>query len=274
MPHVISRDGTRIAFEQSGAGEAVILVDGALGSRALGFSKQLAGLLKPHFSVTVYDRRGRGESGDTLPYAVEREVEDIEALIDQGGGTAALYGISSGAALALEAAVGLGEKVRAVALYEPPYNDEDADLWRAYERELGELLAANRRGEAVALFMTFVGAPPEHIAPMRETPMWAVFEASAPTLAYDAAVLGKDRAVPTALAARLRAPALVMNGSASYPFMRDTARALAEAMPTGRYRELPGQRHDVEAEAIAPVLVDFFGSAPARRESEAKRSAA
>ena len=274
MSYVISRDGTRIAYEQAGAGEPVVLVDGALSSRVLGFSRQLAELLAPGFSVIVYDRRGRGESADTSPYAVEREVEDIAALIDAAGGRAALYGISSGAALALEAAVRLDGRVSAVALYEPPYNDEDADLWRAYERDLDEFLAADRRGQAVALFMTFVGVPPEQIAPMRGTPVWSVFEASAPTLAYDAAVLGRDRAVPTALTARLRAPALVMNGSASYPFMRVTARTLAEAMPTGRYRELPGQRHDVEAESIAPVLAEFFRSAPARRESEDKRSAA
>jgi len=274
MPHVISKDGTRIACERSGAGEPVVLIDGAMGSRSLGFSRQLAALLAPDFSVTTYDRRGRGESGDTPPYAVEREVEDIAALIDAGGGEAALYGISSGAALALEATVRLDDRVRAVALYEPPYNDEDADLWRAYERELGELLAADRRGEAVALFMTFVGVPPEQIAPMRGMPAWSVFEASAPTLAYDAAVLGEDRAVPTDRAAHLKVPALVMNGSASYPFMRVTARTLAEAMPTGRYRELPGQRHDVEAEAIAPVLADFFSSAPERREKGGSRSAA
>ena len=274
MPHVISRDGTRIAYEQSGAGKPVVLVDGAMGSRSLGFSRRLAALLAKDFRVTIYDRRGREDSGDTLPYGVEREVEDIAALIDAGGGEAALYGISSGAALALEAAVRLDDRVRAVALYEPPYNDEDADLWRAYQRDLSELLVAGRRGEAVALFMTFVGVPPEQIAPMRGTPVWSAFEASAPTLAYDAAVLGEDRAVPTDRAAHLRVPALVMNGSASFPFMRDTARSLAEAMPTGRYRELPGQRHDVEAEVIAPVLADFFHSAPVGRESEAKRSAA
>ena len=265
MPQVISQDGTRIAYERSGVGEAVILVDGAMGSRALGYSRRVANRLGSDFSVVVYDRRGRGESGDTAPYAVRREVEDIEALIDAGGGAASLYGISSGAALALEAAVGLGDKVRALALYEPPYNDEDAGLWRDYERQLRELLADDRRGDAVALFMTFVGAPPEQVAPLRRTPLWPVFEASAPTLAYDAAVLGEDRAVPTALAARLRTPALVMNGSASYPFMRATARALAEAMPTGRYRELPGQRHDVEAEVIAPVLGEFFQSSGRHR---------
>ena len=273
MPHVISRDGTRIACERSGAGTPIVLIDGALGSRAMGFTPRLAALLAPHLSVTVYDRRGRGESGDTPPYAVEREVEDIEALIDAGGDPAALYGISSGAALALEAGVRLGDKVRAVALYEPPYNAEDAHLWNDYVRRLGELLAADRRGEAVALFMTFVGVPPEQIAPMRDSPMWSQFEAAAPTLAYDAAVLGADRAVPAALAARLTAPALVMNGSASYPFMRDTASALAASMPAGRYRELEGQRHDVAVEVVAPVLVEFFRQAGSG-EREHGRSAA
>ena len=138
MPHAISRDGTRITYEQSGAGEAVLLVDGALGTRSLGFWGGLPTLLAQHFSVIVYDRRGRGESGDTLPYAVAREVEDIEALIDVCDGAAALYGISSGAALALEAAVGLGEKVRAVALYE-------AALQRRGRRPVASLPAGARR---------------------------------------------------------------------------------------------------------------------------------
>ena len=146
----------------------------------------------------------------------------------------------------------------AVALYEPPYNDEDAPLWRDYRRQLSELLSTDRRGDAIELFLRFVGVPPERIGAMRESPMWPALEAVAPTLAYDAAVLGKDRAVPTALAARLTAPGLVMNGSASYPFMRTTARALAAAMPAGRYKELAGQRHDVELEVIAPVLAEFF----------------
>ena len=267
MPHVISRDGTKIACERHGTGEAVVLIDGATSSRSMGFMPRLAGILAPRFGVTAYDRRGRGASDDTPPFAVEREVEDIEALIDAAGGSAALFGISSGAALALEAAVELGAKVTAVALYEPPYNDEDAPLWRDYRRQLSELLSTDRRGDAIELFLRFVGVPPEQIGAMRESPMWPALEAVAPTLAYDAAVLGEDRAVPTALAARLKAPALVMNGSASYPFMRTTARALAAAMPAGRYEELAGQRHDVELEVIAPVLAEFFEDVAATRRA-------
>ena len=268
MPHVISRDGTRIAFEQHGAGDRIVLIYGATSSLAMGFMPRLAGLLASRFNVIAYDRRRRGASGDTAPFAVEREIDDIEALVDAAGGSAALFGISSGAALALEAAVELDHKVTAVALYEPPYNDEDAPLWRDYRRQLDPLLAADRRGDAIELFMRLVGVPPEQIEPMRGSPMWPALEAVAPTLAYDAAVLGEHRAVPTAQAARLTAPALVMNGSASYAFMRTTARALAAAMPAGRYRELAGQRHDVELEVIAPVLVEFFEDPSAERQEQ------
>ncbi len=274
MPHVISKDGTKIAYEQSGEGDLLLLIDGALGSRSFGYMPKLAALLAPHFSVITYDRRGRGESSDTLPYAVEREVEDIGALIGKAGTAASLYGISSGAALALEAALGLGEQVKAVALYEPPYNAEDVQLWRDYRRRLRELLAADRRGDAVALFMALVGVPAEQVAAMRETPMWPPLEAVAPTLVYDAAILGEDRAVPIARAADLRAPTLVMNGSESYPFMRDTATALVENMPAGRYRELEGQRHDVAVEALAPVLVEFFQEERAAAGNGSRRSAA
>ena len=275
MPHVISRDGTTIGFERLGAGEAIVLIDGATSSRAMGFSPRLAGILAPRFSVTAYDRRGRGASDDTAPFAVEREIEDIDALIDAAGGSAALFGISSGAALALQAAVELDHKVTAVALYEPPYNDDDAPLWRDYRRQLGELLAADRRGDAIELFMRFVGVPSEQIEAMRGSPMWPALEAVAPTLAYDAAVLGEDRAVPTPLAARLGSPALVMNGSEGFPFMRTTAKALAAAMPAGRYLELAGQRHNVDPEVIAPVLAEFFedrrrlGERPPRRQRNA-----
>ena len=197
MRKVISKDGTPIAFDQSGQGPAIILVTGALTTRADWTS--LAACLAPHFSVFAYDRRGRGESGDTAPYAVEREVEDIEALINEAGGSAFVFGHSSGAALALEAAVQLGEKVKKLAMYEAPYNDErEAKLaWRAYIQQLTELLAADRRGDAVALFMQYVGMPADQIEAMRHAPTWSLLEAIAPTLAYDhTAILGKDRSVP------------------------------------------------------------------------------
>jgi pimeloyl-ACP methyl ester carboxylesterase len=218
MRTVISKDGTPIAFDQSGQGPALILVAGALTTRADWSS--LAARLAPHFSVFAYDRRGRGESGDTLPYAVKREVEDIDALITSAGGSAFVFGHSSGAALALEAAVSLGEKVKKLAMYEAPYNDErEAKLaWRAYIHQPTEALAADRRGDAVALFMQYVGMPAEQIEAMRQAGAWPLLEAIAPTLAYDhTAILGKDGSVPIERASQVRVPALIMNGGQAIP---------------------------------------------------------
>src|SRR6185437_6873474 len=186
MSPVTSADGTTIAFERTGQGPAIILVDGALCSRAGGPMRGLAALLSPHFTVYAYDRRGRNESGDTKPYAVEREVEDIAALLAEAGESACVYGISSGAALALEAASTLGAKVRKLAMYEAPYNSDAAVRQRArdYTDNLTEALAAGRRGDAVELFMTMVGTPADQVAGMRQSPFWPALEAVAPTLAY------------------------------------------------------------------------------------------
>src|SRR5207302_3085775 len=215
MHIVTSKDGTNIAYDMQGEGQAVILVAGALCARLSWSGPELAKLLSPHFTVFAYDRRGRGDSGDTRPYAVEREVEDIEALIDEAGGVASLYGHSSGAALALEATVKLGDKVKKLAMYEVPYNDESQArrAWSQYIQQLTELLAADRRGDAVALFMRYVGTPADQIEAMRHAPVWPMLEAIAPTLAYDhTAILGEDSSIPIERAASVRVPTLVMNG--------------------------------------------------------------
>ncbi len=253
------------SYYQSGKGPAIILVGGASEQHAMDSeTAQLASqpLLAQHFTVLHYDRRGRGDSTDTQPYAVEREIEDIEALIDEVGGSAFLFGISSGAALALEAALKLGGKIRKLAMYEAPYNSAGAarQAWRQYRKQLKELLAAGRRGEAVGLFMMLVGMPAEHLDGMRRHPMWPMWEAVAPTLAYDAAVLGDEASVPTERAAGVAVPTLIMDGGASYPFMHETATALAGAIPNARQRTLEGQTHEAAAEAIAPVLAEFFDS--------------
>ena len=263
MNKVISKDGTQIAYETKGTGPAVILVDGALCYRSFGPMQHLAELLSPHFTVYTYDRRGRGGSSNSKPYAVEREVEDIEALIQRAGGSAFVYGISSGACLALEAAIKLGDKIRKLALYEPPYNSENTarQEWRKYREQLEKLLAANRRGDAVALFMKFVGTPADQINGMRQAPMWPMFEAVAPTLAYDAAAMGEDRTAPVKRVSNVHVPALVMDGGANLafiPFMHDTATALGKAIPHAQHRTLEGQTHDVNLEILAPVLVEFF----------------
>jgi pimeloyl-ACP methyl ester carboxylesterase len=262
MQKVFSKDGTPIAFDRQGAGPAVILVDGALTFMSSGSNLELARLLAPHLTVYRYDRRGRGGSGDTQPYAVEREVEDIEALILEAGPSAYLYGHSSGASLALEATIRLGDRIKKLALYEAPYNSaaEDRKEWGDYVRQLREYLSANRRGDAVALFMRFVSTPTAQIEGMRQAPFWSGLESIAPTLAYDhPAILGEIRSVPTERAASVMAPTLVMNGAASYPFMEETARALAKAIPRAQHRVLEGQTHNVAPEVLAPVLLAYFG---------------
>ncbi len=235
MRTVTSHDGTPIAFDQSGQGPALILVDGALCSRNFGPMGPLAAQLAPQFTVYAYDRRGRGESGNTLPFAVEREVEDIAALIAEAGGSAFVYGISSGAALAFEAARQLPTAITKLALYEPPYT-VDADRvqgFKAYRARLDELLAAGRRGDGVELMMRLVGAGDEGVAGMRQSPVWPLFEAVAPTLAYDAAELG-DSSVPTERAASVTMPTLVLAGGGDipvYPASRPSPRRRPSARP-------------------------------------------
>lgn len=259
-----SKDGTQIAYDVHGSGSPVVLVEGAMGYRGFGFSSHLAELLAPHFTVVSFDRRGRGESTNPKLFAIEREIEDIEALIGVSGGSAVLFGMSSGACLALEATVTLGEKVKKLAMYEAPYDSDEGTqpLWRAYRRDLDSLLAQGRRGDAVALFMRLVGVPDGTVDGMRKSAEWSVFEAVAPTLAYDAAEIGEDRSVPVERAGQVEVPVLVMDGGANLEnmlFMHASALSLAEAMPHAMHRSLDGQTHDVNLEVLAPVLIDFFG---------------
>jgi pimeloyl-ACP methyl ester carboxylesterase len=263
MNKITSNDGTTIAYEKSGTGPSLILVDGALTYRSFGPMQHLAELLAPDYTVYTFDRRGRGESSNSKPYSVDREIEDIDALIDVAGGSAYIYGISSGACLALEASIKLGSKIRKLALYEPPYNSGQGAVqaWKDYRKKLAELLAEGRRGDAVVLFMQFVGTPADQVNGMRSAPVWPMFEAVAPTLAYDAAAMGTDCLAPIDRAARVSVPALVMDGGANLaymPFMHETAASLAKVIPNAQQRTLEGQTHDVNLEVLAPVLVEFL----------------
>ncbi|MGW6400548.1 alpha/beta fold hydrolase [Streptomyces sp. NPDC055134] len=253
-----SPDGTAIAYERTGAGPAVILVSGALSAGAS--MEPLAARLSGGLGAVPYDRRGRGASGDTAPYAVAREVEDIAALIDAVGGSAALYGMSSGGALALEAAAS-GLPVTRVAVYEPPFAvDEGGGKERAeYTQQLSELLAEGRNGDAVELFMSLTGAPAEMIAGARRSPWWPDMEAVAPTLAYDNATMG-DGLVPQERLASITVPVLAVAGGASPSWMREAARTVAGAVPDGAYRTLDGQTHAVDPDTLAPLLTDFFSA--------------
>lgn len=255
---VTSKDGTKIAYEKVGHGQAVILVLGALNSRKSG--SKLAKLLAPHFTVVSYDRRGRGDSTDTAPYSPQREVEDIAALIEAVEEPVYLYGHSSGAAIALQAASKLGKQVRKLAIYEAPYSLDGGARKAAseYYGQLKKLLKNGRKRDAVALFIRSVGVSDKQIQAMRRMPMWRGLETMAPTLAYDSEILGKGHALPTSLLKGISTSTLVMHGGAGAPAMRDAAQAISEAIPNAQLRTLAGQTHGVSPKVLVPVLIEFF----------------
>ncbi|HWM05097.1 MAG TPA: alpha/beta hydrolase [Actinophytocola sp.] len=263
MHTLTSKDGTRIAFDRVGNGHPVILVSGATADRRSNAS--LADALAADFTVLNYDRRGRGESGDTLPYALEREFEDIAALIADAGGSAHLYGISSGGGLALEAAAA-GLPIDRLAVYEVPYNlsPDQPRIQREYLDGLNAFLAQGRRGDMAALFLRTVGMPEEAIEQFRNTPDWAGMEAVAPTLPYDAMSLG-DGTPNAERLGRITAPTCAITGDpegehevGSAEFFEAAAMAIVEHVPTAEHRRLPGQTHMVDPAALAPVLTGFY----------------
>ncbi|MFI1071894.1 alpha/beta fold hydrolase [Streptomyces puniciscabiei] len=251
-----SRDGTTLAYQVTGQGPTVILVSGAMstGGTVAPLAQRLAG----RCTAVVYDRRGRGESGDTKPYAVEREVEDLAALIDAVGGEAALFGVSSGGALVLRA-VASGLPAPRAAVYEVPYADYlpgGAEREAVYKEQLNKALSEGRRGDAVELFLRLTGLAEEMIQGARQSPMWAGMEAVAPSLAYDDTVMG-DGLLPGDRLAEISVPVLAVAGGASPEWMHRANQAVAEAVPQGTYRVLPGQTHMVEPEVLGPVLAEF-----------------
>jgi pimeloyl-ACP methyl ester carboxylesterase len=264
MSTVRSADETTIAYTRAGQGPPLILVDGALCSRSFGPMPKLAEQLTSHFTVYTYDRRGRGDSGEGGPYSPDREVEDLEALAALAGDTVYLHGTSSGSALALEAA----KHIRSIAklvVYEPPFIVDDTrppmpDDWLP---RLKQLIADNKSGDAVKMFMRFVGTPAVFTAVMPFTPVWGKLKAVAHTLPYDITIVhDHQRGKPLTAAewATVKAPTLVAAGGKSPAWMTNGTRALADVLPEATYRTLPGQNHMVKAQAIAPVLTEFFTS--------------
>src|SRR6202022_1195257 len=256
MEKVRSRDGTQIAYERLGGGEPIVLVSGASTSRAV--HSELAKSLASDFTVLNYDRRGRGDSGDTLPYSVEREIEDIGVVITAAGKSAAVFGNSSGAVLALRAAAA-GLPISKLALWDPPFFvDPDAPCrQQEYVSKLTGLLAAGRRADAMALFMSTVGIPQEAIAGMRRSPAWPGMEAVAHTLAYDAAVMG-DRRVPTTLISSVKGPTLILTGGNSGAWADTSARPLTATMPYAEHRVLENQTHAIAWDVLATELRRYF----------------
>lgn len=269
MPETVSEDGTPIVYDRTGSGPPLILVDGAFGSRGFGPMPKLAAALAKRFTVVNYDRRGRGQSGDTPPYAPAREIEDLRALIDVVGGETYLYGFSSGAILAFRAAARLGSIVRRLALYEPPLAAPDgrSPLPSDYRERLIQMVASGRREEAVKLFLReAVGMTPSALAAMQKSSAWSGLETAAASLPYDIAVqveAGSGKPLPAEFIdpiVRAGTQILVITGDRSPEWLGRAARAIADALPKTRFLTLANQTHDVKAESLAPALLEFFAS--------------
>jgi pimeloyl-ACP methyl ester carboxylesterase len=265
MPVTRSADGTSIGYETVGSGPLIVLVAGALQYRAIDPpSRELARLVAAGgFTVVTYDRRGRGESGDTAGYDVLREVEDLGAVTVAVGETARAFGMSSGGVLLLHA-LAAGVPITRFALYEPPFivDEQRPPLAPSYGADLDRLIADGRRSDAVALFMTeAAGVPADYVGALRAEPFWPAFEAVAPTLVYDARVMGQTmsgRPLDSAEWATIAASSLVLTGGDSPPHQHAASEALASLLPNARSATLAGQTHMVAPQALAPVLVDFF----------------
>jgi len=262
MPTLTSADGTTIAYETLGSGPALIVVDGAMCYREFGPARDLAKALADRYTVHIYDRRGRGASGNTLPWNEDREIDDLAALLDAAGGQAYLLGTSSGAVLAADAANQLDGFTK-LALYEPPFIVDDTHAPRdaTFTADTEALIARDDRSGALKKFMRSVGMPAVMVHVMSVTPMWKKLKAVAPTLPYDLHILGDTgRGLPLDAGrwAGVTVPAIVMDGGKSPQYMRNAAKALSAALPKAQYRTLPGQTHLVKAAVLAPAVKEFL----------------
>jgi pimeloyl-ACP methyl ester carboxylesterase len=258
MSIAMSKDGTKIVYRKAGKGPLIILVDGAFCSKDFGPMPKLAPLLSEHFTVVSYDRRARGESGDTKPYTIEREIEDLQALIEQNGGSAYLFGISSGAILALRA-VANGLEVPKLVLFEPPFVTSK-NLIRspnAYH-ELTRLLEQGKRGEAVKFYLRKVmGVPAILPFVLQLTPNWSKMKANANSLPYDVAVCG-DFEIPKNFRSSVAIPVLVIDSTRSPEMLRSAVEATVRALPNATRKSLKGSIHDVPPKILAPELAQFL----------------
>lgn len=260
MKQVLSKDGTHIAYDQLGQGPALVIVGGVLGDHHQ--QAGLATLLSEHFTVYNIDRRGHGESGFTAPYTIEREIEDLDAIITKAGGSAFIYGTSGLGMLSLEAAArGLSTSIKKLAVWEPPYILSGArpPLPQDYREQLEKMQAEDRRGDMIELWMTqAVGMPAEFVAQMRQAPFWSAQEPFAHTLVYDSILVG-DFSLPKERLASVTVETLVMDGGTT-PWITQAANAVADVLPHARRYTITGQPHNVADEAMAPVLIEFFQS--------------
>jgi pimeloyl-ACP methyl ester carboxylesterase len=255
MRKVVSRDGTTIAYEKAGEGPPIVLLNGSFRDHTI--FDALVPELAPHCTTYVYDRRGRGESGDSPEYAVEREIEDLEAVIQEAGGSAVVFAGSSGANLALEAAL-TGAPITKLALHEPFFRVDGypKPVWN-FAKTLRVLLAEERRDEAVEHFLGgFLGFTPDTVAEWRKGPIWAMNEANAHTLLYDTAICG-DYSVPVDRLAGYLTKTLVLNSDSTSAWLRAAAQATTAALPNGQGLELPGSWHRINMDVLGRVLAEF-----------------
>lgn len=264
MPTLASKDGTKIAFDKIGSGPVVIIVNGATQFRAFDPTMaQIANLLSKNFTVYNYDRRGRGESGDTQPFAKEREIEDLQALVADAGGKAMVLGFSSGSAVTLDTAA-VTPGITKIALYEPPFVVDEGrpPLPADYVDHLNKLVAEGKRGDAVKYFLTVaVGIPAEYLGGMDQDPSWETMLMIAPTIAYDGAFvidLMQGKPLPTNRWTNVTAPTLVIEGGASEAWFHKSGDALAKVLKNATRANLEGQNHMVAPEAIVPVVEAHF----------------
>jgi pimeloyl-ACP methyl ester carboxylesterase len=262
-----SRDGTTIAFTRTGSGPPLIIVDGAFCYRENGPATELASILKQRFTVFTYDRRGRGQSGDTAPYAVEREIEDLQAIAKEAGAPPFALGISSGGALLLQA-VASGVGVTKIALYEPPYiTNGKANSIEDAKNRLQSFVSSGDRAGAVSFFMTNVfGAPRAFVfaMPLLMPNAWKRNKLVANTLPYDLTILD-DKSVLHERSSAISVPTLVVGGEKSPKELRNAVEAVATALPNAHRRFLPGQDHNISDRALVPVLFEFFGASQVHR---------
>ena len=251
---VVSADGTVLGWQRTGNGPALILVEAAGHFRGFSSFEALTGMLAAHFTVFSYDRRGRGESTDTAPYAVAREVEDLRAMISHAGGSAFVYGFSSGALLALHAAAA-GLPISRLAVLEPPIGDDDTHGPSDFTSELVRLVVAGRHSDAVEYFNAGIGVPPEMLDGMRSTPAWAAMESVAPTLVYDAVIAD---ASPPQMLAGVKVPTLVLDSEGSTDDLTGMAATVARGLPDGKHISLPGEWHGPRDEDLAIALIAYF----------------
>lgn len=261
MGRIRSKDGSPIYYEQYGDGPPLILVDGAFCNSSFGPMPDLAPLLAEQFTVFIYDRRGRGKSGDQSRYDVEREVKDLDAIINEAGGSAYVFGMSSGGILSLRAAAS-GCNIKKLAVYEPPISVDmqEHQIAKANAKKLQKLITSGKRTEAVKYFLkeavemyAFV------VFVMRWLPVWKKMKEVAHTLPYDASITA-EWPISVLSERNIDVPLYILGGEKSSESLHRSVHSLTDAIPHARSRMLEGQSHNVKPKVLAPELIKFFNS--------------